>query len=220
MRNYKELFILCGFIFALLVLSFFVYAAGSSEIPQRTPTPTSEESRDVPQTEEKDVDCESFTERSARIRCRLQNRVEDDLEIDYEKRVPEACRNLENPAACIALYKKVRNMGCYALKGREKDRCFKESAEIMSARLSELSPEERAEKIRKYLIFLLYEVEERIENANKNGKITDDKAAKLIDLTVEIKEDILNGKRKAEIIPKLRDLRNKLREVRSGEETE
>jgi len=205
----KGAVLISAFISLLLIFPIFVYAAGSSTIPpQPTPTPT------ISDKAMEKKDCESVTMRKERIKCRLQNKVEEDGNIDYDVRVPEACKTLRNPTACIALYKNVQSSQCYNLEGRDKDKCFKETAGIRS-NFSGLIPEERAQKAREYLVFLLYEFEERIEDDNKKGLISDDSAAEIIELITQIKEDILSGKNRAEIMPKFNELKQKIRAVRS-----
>ncbi len=190
-----------------LLGNVFVYAAGSSTIPQPPPAPAS--SNDII----KKKDCESISIREERIKCRLQNKVEDE-NVDYEARVPEACKTLRNPTSCIALYKNVQTRGCYDMEGRDKDKCFKETIGV-KGNLGALT-QERAQKAREYLVFLLYEFEERIEDDNKNGLISDDSAAEILELITRIKEDILNGKKRADILPKLNELKQKIRAARSA----
>ncbi len=196
-------------ILAVILASIFVYAAGSSTIPsQPTPTPT------ISDKAMEKKDCETIAMRIERIKCRLQNKTEEGENIDYEARIPEACKTLRNPTACIALYKNVQARRCYDMEGRDKDKCFKETAGIRS-NFSGLIPEERAQKAREYLVFLLYEFEERIEDDNKKGLISDDSAAEIIELITQIKEDILSGKNRVEIMPKFNELKQKIRAVRS-----
>lgn len=138
------------------------------------------------------IDCESSETRRERIKCRLQNRTLAEKPVN----VPEACRRLSNPQACIALYNKVRP--CYQLEGRNKDRCFKIASGFTKTNLSE-EMQARAEKARNYLITLLYDLEERVESAVDSGKITAEKGAEIIDLIVKIKQDILDKKPRQEI---------------------
>ena len=208
--NRKVILAVAFFIF-LLGFSFFVYAAGSSTTPQTTKTANSSDRAN--NTIDKRGDCESFSMRKERIKCRLQNKSDDD-NVDYDRRVPEACRTLRNPTACIAIYKNVQNRGCYKLDSREKDSCFKRTVNITKANLTDLPNQERKQKSREYLVLLLYELQERIEKAQEDGSINTDKAAEIIDLIEEIKQDILGDKRRAEIVLKLNELKQKIREVR------
>ena len=172
-------------------------------------------------------ECDALETREERIKCRLRVHVVasqkgfEEEESDYDRRTPEACRSLRNPVACIALYKRVQASKCYDIEdGRRKDHCLKRAANITKSDLKTLQKEERIQKSREYLVLLLYELQERIEKAHENGNVSDDDAAAIISLIVEIKQDILEGKRKTEILPKLQELRNKIREVRSRGETQ
>jgi len=229
----KSIYFIGMFLIISLVMSVFVYAAGTGEVPSdstnydssnndnaesdtTTNSNPSPAERKMKKDKEENIDCDSKSTRLERIKCRIKNKIQEEGEtIDYEKRVPEACRTLKNPTACIALYKNVRS--CYKLEGREKNRCFKRAAGFAKVKLGE-EIEGRAQKARQYMVTLLYELEERIEKANEEGKITDEKSAEIIDLIVAIKEDILEGKKKAEILPKLNSLKKKIKEVRSKTE--
>lgn len=195
----------------IFLSSFYVYAAGISEIPQQTPTPTPTpfrmKSGDIPPI--RNTNCDSIPALSDRIDCRLRNKqegIDNTEDIDYEKQVPEACRTLKNPTACIALYKKVQQQKCYDLNGKEKDKCFKDIVGIKK-KLSEEN--DRANKARQYLILLLYDLEERAENAAEEGKITIPQASGLVTIIVETKQLILDNKPKSDILPKLNELKEK-----------
>src|SRR3989344_7693099 len=193
--------------FAILIfLTIFVYAAGSSEIPQPQPTPTPITGflqDDEPPVRNKE--CDSIPQLKERILCRLKNNKEGIKEqVDYEKQVPEACRTLKNPTACIALYKKVQENKCYDLNGIEKDKCFKDVVGIKK-KLSEENY--KANKARQYLILLLYDLEERVENAVEEAKITPNSGANVITLIIEAKQLILDNKPKSEIVSKLNELK-------------
>lgn len=224
----------------VLMMSVFVYAAGTSTIPADSRKDTSqnnsvndstnnwqvgngmkkgiEKASDRAQEERK---CDIMDKREDRIKCRLRLArlyKDENEEINYENRVPEACRSLKNPVACISLYKKAQKDNCFKIENsRKKDFCLKKSAEILKGELKDLSKEERVNKSRSYLVLLLYDLQDRIEKANNNGAISDDDASAIINLIVEIKEDLLEGKKKAEILPKLRELRDKIKAVRNKE---
>jgi hypothetical protein len=162
--------------------------------------------------------CEDLDDRAERIACRLKrykNYPAGDY-VDYDKRTPEACRSLRNSVACVALYKNVNNKGCYEMEGRKKDRCFKRVLGSTKAKLRDLDPEERREKARNYLVLLLYELQERIEHANERGRITNEDAADVIDLIVELKQNILDELEKEEVKEKLVELKKKIRALRSN----
>lgn len=208
----KSINTLILFFTILISLTIFVYAAGSSEIPQPQPTPTPKStptpttgffSVDEPPVRNKE--CDSIPALSGRILCRLENNKEGIKEkADYEKQVPEACRTLKNPTACIALYKKVQDNKCYDLKGKEKDKCFKDVVGIKKKLAEE---NDKANKARQYLILLLYDLEERVENAVADQKILPAAGAKIITLIIEAKQLILDNKPKSEIVSKLNELK-------------
>ena len=203
-------------LFSIIFLSVFGIAAGSSEIPTTdttpSPSPTIEKTQTPQDTLEKTkTACDSKSTRLERIKCRIKNKLKENEEVDYEKRVPEACRTLKNPTACIALYKNTRP--CFKLSNKEKDKCFKKAIGFIRTKISE-ETQDKVQKARQYLATLLYELEERIEKANEAGKISDEKSAEVINMIVEIKQDILEEKKKSEIIPKLNQLKKKIRELR------
>ena len=162
-------------------------------------------SRDTPQNEEEPeqkISCEDFQDRRERIRCRLQNSEEY---YEEENTIPEACRNIQDSEACRTLYAKVRP--CYSLEGAEKGQCFKRVAGFSQARISE-EQQDREQKTRNYVVVLLYDLEERVELANEEGKLTDSEAADLINKIVEIKQNILNGATKEEIRQEIQELKS------------
>ncbi len=231
----KSIYFIGMFLIVSLVMSVFVYAAGTSEIPSDTANSNTDDSSDntdvadsanldptaTPATEKSPIPedklektktaCDSRSTRLERIKCRIKNKLKENEEIDYEKRVPEACRTLKNPTACIALYKNTKP--CFKLSTKEKDKCFKKAIGFIKTKISE-ETQDKAQKARQYLVTLLYELEERIEKANEAGKISDEKSAEVIDMIIEIKQDILEEKKKSEIIPKLNQLKKKIRELR------
>ena len=60
---------------------------------------------------------------------------------------------------------------------------------------------------RNYLILLLYEIQERIEEKHENGEISTNDAAKLIDTIIEIKRDILFGEPQSIIKSKIKNFK-------------
>jgi len=102
------------------------------------------------------VDCEERTSRAERIGCRLEN--VGNMEFAQISQTPEACRGLDKSEICVNFYTIIQE--CYELDGREKARCFKSKSEISEDRLEIVRDKD---KIRLYLVALLYELEERIE---------------------------------------------------------
>lgn len=174
--------------------------------------------------------CDSDSTRRDRIECRLQVRVQErDYYRDYESdeafsdRIPEACKRLAQTdiaagndsrirftrARCSQFHLDVRP--CYEQEGRQKLMCFRRVAGLGTAAVSGNSDKEN---VRSYVVALLYDLQGRLENAVDSGNLDAESAAEVIDLIVEIKEKILNGERRAEIIPLLRELRVKLQDLK------
>lgn len=183
-RNPSPIIIaLCG----MLLFSMSVLAAGSSgggyTAPplEQDPEPAPEEQTKAP------VDCESKGIMADRIRCRLTEGKE-------MYGVHESCRGLANEADCGRLYKNV--VPCYVLEGQDKDRCFKNQAGVSEKRISNATDKSG---VRTYMLFLLYDLEERAEAAYENETITADAATDLIISIINIKQGILKGENKADI---------------------
>ena len=222
--------------FSALILAFVFFAAFVQAAGDSTVDPTETDGADdsaIDPTDLENTDDSSGTQASAvcadrenlrdRIKCRLDNRQDVDPynarararaaaagNSDRAISIPEACRNLgvDNKERCRTFYTKVRH--CYDLAASEKDRCFRSQTGIDKLR------EASQEKVRDYLVSLLYELQERIEKLSENDRIDSDDAAEAIALIVEIKEDLLTGEGKETVKPMLQDLREKIREMRSG----
>ena len=220
------------FLVLILLVSVPVFAAGSSTRSADTssaPTTVNTQKSDTNQSNETNSsnpetleECEEFNERRERIKCRLQvlrERGEDYVE-QYNERSQryEACERLANvidveitsKEECRDLYAKVRP--CYDLQGKEKLICFKRYNGLLNKYFREAEKKD----IRNYIVTLLYELQERIENALEEGKIKDeDKAAEVIDKIVEIKEDIMNGETRDIVKPKIIELKVLMKEVKN-----
>ena len=96
--------------------------------------------------------------------------------------------------------------------GRQKLACFRKVAGLTTASLS--GQAEKKIEHRKYVVLLLYELQERLENAVENDKIDKDKASEIIDLIVEIKEKIMAGGTREEVRPLIQELREKINELK------
>jgi len=162
------------------------------------PTNTSASAPTSTSTSQK-INCEISSRREERVKCRLLN--EDNLnETDPNARFPEACRGLIDKEGCRSLYISVQE--CYDLSGRSKDKCFKRMAGFTNANLNE----ERSDKVgkaREYIVFLLYDLQEIIEEKIESGGIDLDTAASLVNQIIDIKEDILSGESRKVIGPKM-----------------
>ena len=223
-------------IFSLLAVS--VYAAGSStrstQTTQATDTEVNTAAETIEETSEAETSntvqankepleqCEDLNERKERIACRLKvlrEKGSDYVEKYNEKSQRyEACERLAiasgveitSKEECLALYKKVGQ--CYDLQGKDKLYCFKTHNRLLNKYFKDADKKD----IRNYIVTLLYELQERIENALEEGKIADEeKAAEAIDLIVEIKEGIMNGEGKNIIKPKIKELKLLIKELKN-----
>ena len=160
-------------------------------------------------------ECDQVDNRTERIQCRLEihkiarnHSVNEDVEDDVyrnETRLPEVCKKLKDRDECRKLYRGVHY--CYDFNdSREKDRCFKRVAGFVNSNIKD-EDNDREEKARKYLVFLLYELQERIENKVSSGELDAATGANLIEQITELKEDIMNKESRSVIKPKLQDFR-------------
>lgn len=159
------------------------------------------------------IDCEdtaTFATMRERIHCRIQNRA---AYISPVNSVPEACRDLRTATLtpetaqgrCVAYYRVIAP--CYNENSpQSKQGCLMRAAGIANSRLSD-ETENRGQKARDFMIGLFYDLEERLENKNDEGLIDDETTAEGIAKIVEIKRMILEGKTRAEIMPKMQELR-------------
>ncbi|MEM3074799.1 MAG: hypothetical protein QW727_02560 [Candidatus Pacearchaeota archaeon] len=166
------------------------------------------------------IACESLTNRTERIECRLRIRDKENYKNETERvlteeaKIPEACRrlNTENKTLCKQLHR-ASNI-CYDLEGRQKNKCFKRVIGFINSNLNdEPSRVERAEKGRKYIILLLYDLQEKIEKKVSDGEISENTGANLISQITEIKENILNNEPRRVIQPKIQAFRQSFREA-------
>jgi hypothetical protein len=134
--------------------------------------------------------CEEYAGMQARIKCRLE-------ENDTDAVTEESCRVVSDKDRCIALYREVGT--CYGLSGTGKDKCFKKIARFTHVTIQQQANEKGREPIKNYLVFLLYDLQERAEEAHEGGRLTNDEAASIITAIVETKQAILLDKPKAEI---------------------
>src|SRR3989344_4932075 len=130
------------------------------------------------------TDCESFATVKERVKCRLENGQQKET-------TPEPCRQLAIAAKCVQYYKDT--ITCYDLNGKEKDQCFKTKAgfETKDVRSERARGEPSLGAIRYYALALLYDLEERAEDAVDDGRLTSDEGAELIADIVSIKVKIL-----------------------------
>ncbi len=151
--------------------------------------------------------CEDSDGRKERIKCRLEKKAEK-IEERLENKTEESCRGVKQPEKCEILYKKVQE--CYEKEGRQKDQCFKRAAGFIAHKIKD---EINNESKREYLVFVLYNLQERIEDKHAAGNLTDEEAAKIIDMIVSIKQLILNGENRDIIKPKIQELRKEWQNI-------
>jgi len=225
----KSIFILTTTVISLLLV-FSVIAAGSSTGARSDTTNTDSDpttnfetnngvnaARQLTNSQKKEAreTCEDSDSRRERIKCRLDY-IKDNKEefVTSYNKAPEACRKLDDgkKGKCVAFYKK--SNACYEKNKLEKNKCFKRLANFAKANLKD-ETENRDGKARDYVILLLYDIQEKIEHAIENGRVNSGTGADAIDKIVEIKEDILNGKTKREVTPKMLQLRTLLKNIKS-----
>lgn len=147
------------------------------------------------------VDCEDKLTLRERIKCRFENK--DNL-VELPDTIPEPCRNAERRAACVALYRE--SAACYKIDDSvERKGCFlRKSGVLQGGTLRSANSETK----RDYVILLLYELQERVEGFVDSGKMTVDEGTAIVEKIVLIKEDILAGKKRTEIMPDIRELKS------------
>ena len=184
-----------------VLLSSIVYAAGGGGGGSGSKAVVPIERTPIPEPKEKPIEkpCNELETRFERINCRLQKQSPE------LNTVEESCRVFSNPINCQNSYKKV--LPCYDIKGTGKNKCFKtiafsnENANIKS---------QNKEQVRNYVVYLLYDVQEKIEDAHEERKISSQEAAVVIDLIIKIKQDLFIKKSKQEIKPQIEELKTRI----------
>ncbi|GEM_PF-4985778 len=152
--------------------------------------------------------CEEKENRTERIECRLKikqiatRKIVQAWKEQNKDETPEACRNLNTnrKEECRKLHKAINN--CFEKEGREKDRCFKKVAGFINSNLND-ERSNKSEKGRIYIVSLLEELQQKIEDKVESGRINDTTGADLISQITDIKESILNGDSREIIQPKI-----------------
>ena len=154
----------------------------------------------VMETETEPLDCESFATIKERVKCRLENGQQ-------EETTPEPCRQLAIATKCVQYYKD--SIECYDLNGKEKDQCFKTRAGFTTkdVKAERARGEPSLGAIRYYALALLYDLEERAEDAVDENELTADEGAQLISEIIEIKVKILGKAPVSEIKSDVAELR-------------
>mgnify|MGYP001561686937 CR=1 FL=1 len=192
----------------LLLSISFVLAAGSSS--GGTPSRNSDSPAQIVVSGR--TTCEDIEAIRERIKCRFQYKAV--ARAEAADVVEEACRGRAgaiNEDKCKALYERLKNKKCYDFEDPvAKKRCLlKESGiNINTGGTFRAAPNDVK---RSYVVALLYELQERIEKLEANGEITVDESASLVAKIVEIKQMILDGKPRSEIVPKIQAFKAEFR---------
>ena len=193
----------------IIVLSLFlfapiVYAAGGSTgggSRSSSPDPVDEPEPEPVQVSEpvqETVDCEALDTYGERISCRLE-------EGSTEYNTPEACRLSADTAGCVSLYRVAGP--CYTKTAVEKDACFRQSAGV-----EDLSSAGTG-AARNYVVFLLYDLQDRIERAYNDGSVTLTEASSLITSIVELKGKLWSDATSADLRADIATFRAEYNEV-------
>jgi len=174
-----EKFFLVFFLFSILIIS--VYAAGGGGGGSSGGSSGGGGGSSSSSYKESKIDCETLSTLKARIKCRIETG-------NQSYSVPEPCRGLSNENECSELYKKVNP--CYEENGTEKDICFKKIA---------LYNKNLPSSVRNYLSFLLYDLQERVEEAYEDRYIDADQATGLIEDIIKIKVLVYKNRPASEI---------------------
>ena len=177
----KKRFVLASILISILLASTIAYAAGSSGGGSRSTQRT--QTATAPTI----VDCESKENMRDRVHCRLVNQVEG-------KGIHESCKAASDVNACARFYEDAGV--CYNQIGISKDNCFKRKAKNSN---------------RQYVVLLLYDLEERVEDAYNLGNIKDDAAADLVNKIIEIKKAIISGQSRETIKSMMKELKDNWR---------
>lgn len=194
-------------IIPLLILTSFVIAAGSS-----SGNAEDREVERIPSTTSEIESCETQETLRDRIKCRMEN-----PSVAYREAyqaVEEACRDNRYKERCENLYK--NSAKCYNEDNlSERKRCFlNESGISFNAQGTfRAAPDENK---RNYVVLLLYELQERIEDMQSDGNITVDQATSLVEKIVEIKRMILAKEPRSEIVVKINEFKQEYRTVLTG----
>ena len=223
----KEFKLLALAVVFILLFSISVYAVGRSEGVRNNNLENASDNNETNNNNNRTISQE-------RIRQRLVERYQNRTCDDYERRndrilcrlaqgenyhprngtIPEACQNLDNPIPCQNLYRNVQR--CYQFEGTEKDRCFKKVIGFTHAKLADVNATGKGRIARDYMVVLLYDLQEEVEEKFDNGEITEEEALALINKITEIKQKILEGASKRDIQPLVQQLKQRWRSTFSS----
>ena len=144
-------------------------------------------------------DCESFATIKERIACRL--------EFGQEKETtPEPCRVLPVAATCVKYYRD--SVPCYEKDGKEKDKCFKDVLQFSKKSVKQQAKFD-TRPLQSYMLLVLYDLEERVEEAVEDKELSVEDGAALITDIINLKIKVLERKPATEIRADLQTLKNK-----------
>ena len=147
----------------------------------------------------KTPDCESFATIQERVECRL--------EFGQEKETtPEPCRVLPVAATCVKYYRD--SVPCYEKNGKEKDKCFKQVLQFSKKSVKQQATLD-TRPLQSYMLLVLYDLEDRVEDAVKEKTISIGEGAALITDIINIKIKVLERKPDSEIKADIISLKNK-----------
>ncbi len=155
--------------------------------------------------------CEDKSTLKERIKCRLENK--EVAREEKSRSVEEACRSDSNATkmACERLYNV--SARCYEQADAiTKKKCFLQESgvNINKGGTFRATPDESK---RNYVVLLLYDLQERIENMHENGNISSEQASSLIQKIVDIKRMILAKEKRSEIVLKMQEFKKEYREI-------
>ena len=144
-------------------------------------------------------DCESFATIKERVAC--------SLEFGQEKETtPEPCRVLPVAATCVKYYRD--SVPCYEKDGKEKDKCFKDVLQFSKKSVKQQAKFD-TRPLQSYMLLVLYDLEERVEEAVEDKELSVEDGAALITDIINLKIKVLERKPAAEIKAGLQKLKNK-----------
>ena len=204
----EAILIIMGLIIVLFAIE--VYAAGSSGNSQGSSTTGLQQAANHSANNsaaQPVAGCEAKTTIKERVKCRLEKRIR----YAQGNQIHESCRRLgaADKENCRRLYQEIQ--GCYEKRGTEKDRCFKLKTGFAASAVSGHGVNKEA--ARGYLVSLLYDLEQKVEDKVEQGVITSDQGAALVDKIIQIKEKILNKAPGSEIRPLIRELKQLWRQT-------
>lgn len=158
--------------------------------------------------------CEDKVTLRERIKCRMENPAIARKEAYGASE--EACRGHADAtrSACENLYK--NSVMCYNMSDSvEKKRCFlvASGVSLNAQGTFRAAPDDSK---RNYVVLLLYDLQERIETMQEEGKITVDEASSLIAKIVEIKRMIIAGENRSDIVANIKPFKEEYRMVMAG----